>query len=185
MQSGLPRGQLQAGDSARVVARPGWSVQCPMRVIRPRSRHHRRLSGYRVRCRARAPHVWCHQCIDLSNCPRASCVAAARCYAAPTLRKLLNAETVDWINARDPPKWLWRTVAALVLGGQVLTRVLQGARCDPPAEPIAAPVLWSTSLKIICRLKCAHSCWQLNKHHQLTLTSSQAAICLPKHIRAA
>ena len=37
------------------------------------------------------------------------------------------AGAVDWINARDPPKWLWRSVAALVLGGQVLTRVLQGA----------------------------------------------------------
>ncbi len=57
---------------------------------------------------------------------RASCVAASWCYSVLTLRRLLFAETVDWINARDPPKWLWRTVAALVLGGQVLTRVLQG-----------------------------------------------------------
>lgn len=34
--------------------------------------------------------------------------------------------TLTWLNASKPPKWLWRTIAALMLGGQVMTRMLQG-----------------------------------------------------------
>lgn len=33
----------------------------------------------------------------------------------------------DWLCSRKPPKSLWRTIAALVLGGEALVRILQGA----------------------------------------------------------
>ena len=66
-------------------------------------------------------------------------------HAASTYGWLVLADLVDWINARDPPKWLWRSVAALVLGGQVLTRVLQGV--PPPTfradrGPVAVDGMW-------------------------------------------
>ncbi|CAK0782534.1 hypothetical protein CVIRNUC_005752 [Coccomyxa viridis] len=31
-----------------------------------------------------------------------------------------------WMESAKPPKWLWRTIAAVVLGGQVATRILKG-----------------------------------------------------------
>ena len=31
-----------------------------------------------------------------------------------------------WLESAKPPKWLWRTIAAVVLGGQVATRILKG-----------------------------------------------------------
>ena len=31
-----------------------------------------------------------------------------------------------WLETAKPPKWLWRTIAAVVLGGQVATRILKG-----------------------------------------------------------
>ena len=42
----------------------------------------------------------------------------------------------NWVNASQPPKWLWRTVAALLMGGQALARILKGSslhhrRCQP------------------------------------------------------
>ena len=32
-----------------------------------------------------------------------------------------------WLEDAKPPKWLWRSIAAIVLGGQVATRILKGA----------------------------------------------------------
>ena len=37
---------------------------------------------------------------------------------------LFNA--LSWLASYKPPRYLWRTVAALVLGGEVLVRILQG-----------------------------------------------------------
>lgn len=34
----------------------------------------------------------------------------------------------DWLCSIKPPKTVWRTVAALVLGGEALVRILQGER---------------------------------------------------------
>lgn len=31
-----------------------------------------------------------------------------------------------WLESAKPPKWLWRSIAAIVLGGQVATRILKG-----------------------------------------------------------
>ena len=31
-----------------------------------------------------------------------------------------------WMESAKPPKWLWRSIAAVVLGGQVATRILKG-----------------------------------------------------------
>ena len=39
---------------------------------------------------------------------------------------LLLAGAVRWLGKVEPPKALWRTVAALILGGQALQRILQG-----------------------------------------------------------
>ncbi|KAL3162285.1 Protein TRIGALACTOSYLDIACYLGLYCEROL 1, chloroplastic [Trebouxia sp. C0010 RCD-2024] len=33
---------------------------------------------------------------------------------------------VNWVNTSKPPKYLWRTLAALLMGGQALVRILQG-----------------------------------------------------------
>lgn len=33
---------------------------------------------------------------------------------------------MDWVDGFQPPKYLWRTLAALVLGGEVMVRILQG-----------------------------------------------------------
>jgi hypothetical protein len=33
-----------------------------------------------------------------------------------------------WVGGLKPPKSLWRTIAALVLGGEALVRILQGER---------------------------------------------------------
>lgn len=38
-----------------------------------------------------------------------------------------HAGLLAWLNRSNPPKWLWRTISALILGGQVMTRMLQGA----------------------------------------------------------
>ena len=35
---------------------------------------------------------------------------------------------LTWLNSSSPPKWLWRTISALILGGQVMTRMLQGGQ---------------------------------------------------------
>ncbi|KAL4435442.1 hypothetical protein ABPG77_006204 [Micractinium sp. CCAP 211/92] len=39
---------------------------------------------------------------------------------------LLLRSAYDWLCSIKPPKTLWRTVAALVLGGEALVRILQG-----------------------------------------------------------
>lgn len=51
-------------------------------------------------------------------------------------RKLINWQSVkhsqipagfvNWVNTCKPPKYLWRTLAALLMGGQALVRILQG-----------------------------------------------------------
>ena len=42
-----------------------------------------------------------------------------------------------WLEAAKPPKWLWKTIAAIVLGGQVATRILKG-ECVTPATAAGA-----------------------------------------------
>lgn len=37
-----------------------------------------------------------------------------------------SAGFVNWVNTSKPPKYLWRTLAALLMGGQALVRILQG-----------------------------------------------------------
>ena len=41
-----------------------------------------------------------------------------------------------WVERAKPPKWLWRTIAAVVLGGQVATRILKGSSL---AQPLLHP----------------------------------------------
>ncbi|KAI7842873.1 hypothetical protein COHA_003490 [Chlorella ohadii] len=45
--------------------------------------------------------------------------------AAGGLKQLLRA-AYDWLCSIKPPKSLWRSIAALVLGGEALVRILQG-----------------------------------------------------------
>lgn len=45
--------------------------------------------------------------------------------AAGGLKQLLRA-VYDWLCSIKPPKSLWRSIAALVLGGEALVRILQG-----------------------------------------------------------
>lgn len=47
---------------------------------------------------------------------------------------------VKWLGKVEPPKALWRTVAALTLGGQSLQRILQGLPSDysPDSVHLAA-----------------------------------------------
>lgn len=40
------------------------------------------------------------------------------------------AGLLDWADSFKPPKYLWRTMAALVLGGEVMVRILQGEGCE-------------------------------------------------------
>ena len=40
----------------------------------------------------------------------------------------MSAGFINWVNTSKPPKYLWRTLAALLMGGQALVRILQGAR---------------------------------------------------------
>ena len=44
----------------------------------------------------------------------------------------VSAAVQHWLNNTRPPKVLWRTTAALVLGGQVMIRILRGARLLSP-----------------------------------------------------
>lgn len=43
----------------------------------------------------------------------------------PGLHDLSN-RLLDWVAALKPPRYIWRSVAALVLGGEVMVRILQG-----------------------------------------------------------
>lgn len=40
-------------------------------------------------------------------------------------RDLLN-RTANWVAKRKLPRWLWRSLAALILGGEAMVRILQG-----------------------------------------------------------
>ena len=44
----------------------------------------------------------------------------------------MPAAVQHWLSNTRPPKVLWRTTAALVLGGQVIIRILRGACLLPP-----------------------------------------------------
>jgi hypothetical protein len=46
-----------------------------------------------------------------------------------------GAGFLTWLNSSSPPKWLWRTISALILGGQVMTRMLQGGHPSRPQLP--------------------------------------------------
>ena len=48
---------------------------------------------------------------------------------APSADRLQQhiAGLLDWLDSRQPPKFLWRTLAAVLLGGQALQRIVQGA----------------------------------------------------------
>ena len=53
--------------------------------------------------------------------------AAPPAAGAGGLQQLLRA-AYGWLCSLKPPKSLWRSIAALVLGGEALVRILQGAR---------------------------------------------------------
>ena len=55
------------------------------------------------------------------------------------LRQLLGG-AYDWLCAVKPPKWAWRSMAALVLGGEALVRILQGARAAGRPPPWRSPL---------------------------------------------
>ena len=42
------------------------------------------------------------------------------------MKRCCGAVLQKWMESAKPPKWLWRTIAAVVLGGQVATRILKG-----------------------------------------------------------
>lgn len=45
---------------------------------------------------------------------------------ALSTKSSVYAGFVNWVNTSKPPKYLWRTLAALLMGGQALVRILQG-----------------------------------------------------------
>ncbi len=71
--------------------------------------------------------------------PGCSCAAPAPAAWALTAGRPLAADNpvVRFVNKLSPPKWLFRTVACLVLAGQVITRMCRGARDD--LHPAQAP----------------------------------------------
>ena len=56
-----------------------------------------------------------------------------------------NAGLMDWVDSFRPPKYLWRTLAALVLGGEVMVRILQG-ECVSVGCMLAGTNLFSAHL---------------------------------------
>ena len=48
--------------------------------------------------------------------------------ARAAVQRVFVAGFVNWVNTSKPPKYLWRTLAALLIGGQALVRILQGER---------------------------------------------------------
>lgn len=56
-----------------------------------------------------------------------------------------------WLNSLQPPKTLWRSIAALVLGGEALVRILQGVFFALAASLACAPSMPSRlCLKSVC-----------------------------------
>lgn len=53
---------------------------------------------------------------------------------------------MNWVNTSKPPKFLWRTLAALVMGGQALVRILQGVACLSTHCTQCSP-LWHTCIQ--------------------------------------
>ena len=45
-----------------------------------------------------------------------------------------------WLESAKPPKWLWRSIAAIVLGGQVATRILKGEPATAAPQPYNSSV---------------------------------------------
>ena len=46
-----------------------------------------------------------------------------------------NAVLSTWFRRAKPAKWMWRSLAAVVLGGQCATRILRGGARLAPTVP--------------------------------------------------
>lgn len=57
-----------------------------------------------------------------------------------------------WLNGLQPPKSMWRSIAALVLGGEALVRILQGTLCLLPRAWHLQPLLLRDRCRsLLCR----------------------------------
>ena len=72
--------------------------------------------------------------------------------SSPGILINLSAGLVNWVNTSKPPKYLWRTLAALLMGGQALVRILQGGymlAAPPPCSMMTCLVMLTRSMSVL------------------------------------
>lgn len=92
-------------------------------------------------------------------------------------RPLPIAGLLDWVDSFKPPKYLWRSLAALVLGGEVMVRILQGESL-PQCTVQCAPLLWEQMPRASAVLRCTITLQQPAK--RVLAHQNDSAACLQR-----
>jgi hypothetical protein len=86
-------------------------------------------------------------------------IAAGLCCCRPAflvpatvdlLEQVSGSTALSYLDRFKAPKWLFRTVACLVLGGQVMARIFKGARTGAQYGKAARAALWGGTNDLSC-----------------------------------